>query len=56
MPSTVPLQQTWPSLVVRKRNAAEKLERAAAQKRAEADDLQRRWEEYRARRDARVAP
>ena len=41
--SVVPYQQTWPALAQRKRNRAEKLERLAAQSRAEADELDRRY-------------
>jgi hypothetical protein len=50
-----PHQQTWPALAKRKRNRAEKLERLAAQSRAEADDLDRRWAAWSAKRKVRAA-
>jgi hypothetical protein len=50
-----PLEQTWPSLAARKRLAAEKREREAARMRAEADDLERRWRDYVAKRDAKAS-
>lgn len=51
----VPLQQTWPSLAARKRLGAAKREREAARMRAEADDLERRWNDYRAKRAAKAS-
>lgn len=53
--ASTPLQQTWPSLAARKRRGAEKREREAARMRAEADDLDRRWREYIAKREARAS-
>jgi hypothetical protein len=47
-----PYQQTWPALAARKRNMADRLEQEAARRRREADDLDRRWQAYRAKRDA----
>ena len=47
-----PYQQTWPALAQRKRNRAEKLERQAAQSRAEADELDRRYAAFDAKRKA----
>jgi hypothetical protein len=46
------VEQTWPSAAARKRTAAAKLEQLAIRKRAEAAELQRKWEEYVAQRDA----
>lgn len=51
--ASTPLQQTWPSLAARKRAGAEKREREAERMRAEADELDRRWREYVAKRDAK---
>lgn len=52
---STPPEQTWPSQVTRKRMAAEKREAAAARFRAEADDLERRWIEYRKQTEHTVA-
>lgn len=54
MPQTsTPSQHTWPGLAQRKRIAAARREAAAAKLRAEAAELDRRWREYQAARDAR---
>ena len=45
-----PYQQSWPPLAARKRKLAAKLEAQAAQARAEADELDRRWREFAAKR------
>ena len=44
---STPVEQTWPSLAARKRLAAARRECEAARLRVEADDLDRRWQEYR---------
>jgi hypothetical protein len=49
---STPVEQTWPSLAARKRRAAERREQRAAELRAEAVELERRWHEYVAERDA----
>jgi hypothetical protein len=52
---TTPPQHTLRGLAARKRLGAERREQEAARMRAEADELDRRWADYCAGRDARKA-
>jgi hypothetical protein len=51
-----PVEQTWPARAALIRKAADRQEAEAAARRAEADDLDRRWQEYIAQRDADKEP
>jgi len=53
--ASTPIEQTWRAHAATKRRGAEKREREAARMRAEAEELERRWLEHKAKQAEQVS-